>query len=64
MDVVHVGPSQTAWVSDPADDPVVEIALQGRATIIVTGDRRLLQAAVPGVDILTVAEALDKIVGR
>jgi uncharacterized protein len=64
MDVVHVGPSGAAWVSDPADDPVVETALQGLATIIVTGDRRLLEAAVPGVDILTVSEVLDRIVGR
>lgn len=63
MDVVPVGPSGATWVSDPADDPVVETALQGRAAIIVTDDRRLLQAAVPGIQILTVAEVLDRING-
>ncbi|MFH0916304.1 MAG: putative toxin-antitoxin system toxin component, PIN family [bacterium] len=63
MDVVPVGPSRAAWTSDPADDPVVETALHGRAAVIVTGDRRLLQAAVPGVGILTVAETLERIAG-
>jgi putative PIN family toxin of toxin-antitoxin system len=64
MDVVSVEPSRAAWVGDPTDDPVVETALQGRATLIVTGDRRLLQAAVPGVSILTVAETLERIAKR
>ena len=58
MDVVPVGPSRAAWTSDPADDPVVETALQGRATVIVTGDRRLLEAVVPGIVVLTVSETL------
>ena len=30
------------------------------ATIIVTGDRRLLAGAVPGIRILTVAEAVER----
>jgi uncharacterized protein len=59
-DVVSVAPSGATWVSDPADDPVVETAIQGHATIIVTGDRRLLQSAVPGVSIHTVAEMLER----
>lgn len=64
MDVVWVGPSHTTWVSDPTDDPVVETALQGRATIIVTGDRQLLRAAVPDVSILTVAEMMERVNAR
>ena len=64
MDVVPVGPSQAVWTSDPADDPIVETALHGQAAVLVTGDRRLLQAAVPGVSILTVAQALERIAGR
>jgi putative PIN family toxin of toxin-antitoxin system len=61
MDVLPVGPSQTTWESDPADDPVAETALQGHATIIVTGDRRLLQAAVPGISIVIAAEMLESV---
>jgi putative PIN family toxin of toxin-antitoxin system len=64
MEVVPVGPSRTSWTSDPADDPIVETALQGGATVIVTGDRRLLEAAVPGGGVLTVAEGLERIPGR
>jgi predicted nucleic acid-binding protein len=64
MNVVAVGPSRTAWTSDPADDPIAETALQGHAAVIVTGDRALLQSAVPGVVVLTVAEALRRIAGH
>lgn len=61
MEVVAVGPPRGSWVSDPKDDPVVETALQGGATVIVTGDRRLLQAVVPGVHMLTVADIVARI---
>jgi putative PIN family toxin of toxin-antitoxin system len=58
MDVVPVSPGPDSWASDPDDDPVVETALQGGASVICTGDRQLLLAAVPGVRIVTVAEML------
>ena len=48
MDVVSVGPSRGAWVSEPADDPIVETALEGHAGIIVTGDRRLREVGGTG----------------
>ena len=43
---------------DPSDDPIVETALASRATSIVTGDQALLQASVPGVRMVRVAELL------
>jgi predicted nucleic acid-binding protein len=61
MEVVAVGSPRGSWVSDPKDDPVVETALQGVATLIVTGDRRLLQAEVPGVQVVTVADIIARI---
>jgi predicted nucleic acid-binding protein len=48
-------------VTDAEDDPIVETALAGRATLIVTGDRQLLQARVCGIEILTVAEMLTRL---
>ena len=61
VEVVAVEPSPTQWTNDPADDPVVETALQGHAEAIITGDRRLLGAVVPGVRIVTVAEMLEEL---
>lgn len=48
------------WVADPKDDPVVEAALATGASIIVTGDRLLLQAKIPGVEVLTVSAMLQR----
>jgi uncharacterized protein len=59
MEVVAVESAVNRWVSDPKDDPVVETALQAGATVIVTGDRRLLAGMVPGLRVLTVAEAVE-----
>jgi uncharacterized protein len=63
MDVVSVAPSLATWVCDKADDSVVETALQGCATFVVTGDHRLLQAVVPGISIVTVAQMLGLVGG-
>ena len=63
MDVVPVEPTSASWVSDTADDPIVETAMQGGARFICTGDRRLLEGAVPGVRILTVAQMLETLAG-
>ncbi len=62
MEVVVVGPPRASWVTDPKDDPIVETALQGGASVLVTGDRRLLQAEVPGIQVLTVAEMVERLV--
>jgi predicted nucleic acid-binding protein len=53
--------SRERWVSDSADDPIVETALQGGAAVVVTGDKRLLDAEVPGVKIVTVAEMIERL---
>jgi putative PIN family toxin of toxin-antitoxin system len=47
---------------DPSDNRVLECALEGRADIIVTGDRHLLELeAVKGVSILRTSEALRRL---
>ena len=60
LEVVPVLSARDRWVSDPDDDPIVETALQADAAIVVTGDRRLLEAEVPGLEIVTVAEMLER----
>ncbi len=57
-EVVPVERSMTRWVSDPKDDPVVEAALVGKATHLVSGDARVLEVAPPGVSAITPARAL------
>ncbi|MBN1632280.1 MAG: putative toxin-antitoxin system toxin component, PIN family [Thermoleophilia bacterium] len=61
MELLGVEAATHRWVGDPKDDPVVETALQAGATVIVTGDRRLLAGVVPGVRILTAAEAVVRL---
>jgi putative PIN family toxin of toxin-antitoxin system len=63
MEVVPVLPSRERWVSDPKDDPIVETALQGGATVVVTGDKRLLQTEAPGLQVVTVAEMVGRLAG-
>ena len=46
------------WVSDAGDDPVIEAALAGGATHVVTGDMRIHQVDVEGLEVITPAEAL------
>ena len=60
MEVVPVGRPRGRWAADPADDPVIETALQGGASLIVTGDKRLLEALVAGINIVTVAEMVSE----
>jgi len=61
MEVVPVGRPRESWATDPADDPVIETALQGGASLIVTGDKGLLEARVAGIDIVTVAEIVARV---
>lgn len=61
MEVIPVGASTRRWTDDPGDDPVVETALQGGCGLIVTGDRHLLQATVPGLEVITVAEMVARV---
>lgn len=41
-DVIPLFETASMWCGDAADNPVVETAIQGRADVLVTGDRRLL----------------------
>ena len=56
-EVVPVTVASGAWVSDIDDDPVVEAALLGRATHLVTGDARILEVLVEGIRMVTPAQA-------
>jgi predicted nucleic acid-binding protein len=48
--------------ADPADDRVLEAAIEGRADVIVSGDRHLLQLrAWEGVRIVRAAAFLDEL---
>lgn len=55
--VVPLSTASQSWVADPDDDPVVEAALLGRATLIVSGDRHIRTATINGVRVVTPAEA-------
>jgi len=55
-DVVPVFDSSTRWCSDRADDAVIETAMQGRASFIVTGDRHLLRCEVGALEFVTPAQ--------
>lgn len=61
MECVPISEPRASWSNDPKDDLIVETALVGQAGSIVTGDRHLLQAQVPGIEILTVAAALARL---
>jgi putative PIN family toxin of toxin-antitoxin system len=63
MEVAPVLVARRRWTADPNDDPIVETALQAGATIVVTGDKRLLEAEVPGLSVVTVAEMVDRLRG-
>lgn len=52
-----------SWCDDDADDAVIETALRGRATYLVTGDRRLLQVRVEGLTVVTVAQFAESLTG-
>jgi putative PIN family toxin of toxin-antitoxin system len=57
-EVVPLMVASGSWVVDKDDDPVVEAALLGRATYIVTGDARIHEVAAAGVRVVTPADAL------
>jgi predicted nucleic acid-binding protein len=54
---------RSGWVTqDPDDDKFIDAALAGGATIIVSGDRHLLDlGSVEGIDILTARQFLDRL---
>jgi putative PIN family toxin of toxin-antitoxin system len=60
-EVMPVTGSDQVWCTDPADDAVIATALLGRASVIVTGDRKLRRAEVEGLEILTPGEFLDRL---
>ena len=60
-EVVPLMVASGSWVADKDDDPVVEAALMGRATHLVTGDARIHAVAVEGVQVARPAEALRAI---
>ena len=55
--VVTLMVASGSWVADTDDDPVVEAALTGGATHLVTGDARIHEVAVEGLRVVTPAEA-------
>lgn len=59
-EVSPVERASAAWTLDPDDDPVVEAALGTGAQYVVTGDRHLLGLSLPGIDILTPAQFLER----
>lgn len=58
--------SGSGWVpEDPADDKFIDAALAGSASIIVSGDRHLLDlGTVEGIDILTARQFLERLPAR
>ena len=56
--VVTLMVASGSWVADTDDDPVVEAALVGGATHLVTGDARIHEVAVEGLRVVTPAEAM------
>jgi len=60
-EVVPLMVASGSWVADRDDDPVVEAALMGRATHLITGDARIHAVAVEGVHVARPAEALRAI---
>ncbi len=56
-EVVPVSVASGSWVTDSDDDPVVEAALSGCATHLVTGDARIHAVAVTDVRVVSPTEA-------
>jgi putative PIN family toxin of toxin-antitoxin system len=56
--VIPLMEASGTWVSDADDDPVIEAAIAGGATYVVTGDLRIHQVEVEGLEVITPAEAL------
>lgn len=60
-EVVPLMLASGSWVSDRDDDPVVEAALLGHATHLVTGDARIHAARAAGIATIATAGALTVI---
>lgn len=56
-------PGRSGWVAqDPDDDKFIDAALAAAATIIISGDRHLLDlGTVEGIEILTARQFLDRL---
>lgn len=57
-DVLVTNAVPGAWCSDPDDDAIVQTALLGEASFVVTGDQHLLGLQVPRIRFLTPSELL------
>jgi len=59
--------AEAVGLSDAADVPILAAAIQSEADILVTGDRRafgrLFRTRVSGVEVLTLRDALRRVVG-
>ncbi|MDZ4064572.1 MAG: putative toxin-antitoxin system toxin component, PIN family [Coriobacteriia bacterium] len=55
-EMVPVFDASRPWCGDMGDNPVIETAVQGGASHLVTGDRRLLTARVETVEFITPAD--------
>lgn len=62
-EMVPVFEASRLWCEDAGDNPVVETAVRGEASHLVTGDRRLLMARVESLDIVTPAEFAELLRG-
>lgn len=60
-EVVPLMVASGSWVTDKGDDPVVEAALAGRATHLVTDDARIREIVVEGMRVVSPAEALNMV---
>jgi predicted nucleic acid-binding protein len=56
--VIPLMEASGTWVGDVDDDRVIEAAIAGGATYVVTGDLRIHEVEVEGLDVITPAEAL------
>lgn len=63
-EVVPLMVASGSWVVDVDDDPVVEAALVGRATHLVTGDLRIHEVSVEGIRVVTPAQAAEVLDAR
>jgi putative PIN family toxin of toxin-antitoxin system len=61
-EVVAVEMATSSFCGDPGDNAIIETAIRGGATHIVTGDKLLLASCVSGVAVVTPAE-LVRLVG-
>ena len=55
-EVVPVLGTTQHWCADSTDNPIVETALQGRESMLVTGDKRFLATIGLPVDVITPTE--------